>query len=43
MIEWHPYFAWLPVVLEDGRFAWLRWVECRMSPLVWDFREPGAQ
>jgi hypothetical protein len=28
-IEWHPHFAWLPVLTEDGKWAWLRWVERR--------------
>lgn len=28
-VEWHPYFAWWPTMLDDGGWAWLRWVERR--------------
>ncbi len=28
-IDWQPYYAWWPTVLEDGSFAWLRWIERR--------------
>jgi hypothetical protein len=25
-IDWHHWFAWLPVVTEDGEWCWLVWV-----------------
>lgn len=27
--QWQPWFAWHPVQLDDGRWAWLRTVERR--------------
>jgi hypothetical protein len=32
-LDWHPFFALLPVPLPDGRTAWLRWVERKLTPL----------
>ena len=30
LAEWHRWFAWFPVMLPDGRTAWLCWVERRV-------------
>ena len=32
--EWHSWFAWRPVCLEDGRWAWLCRLERKMD---WGF------
>jgi hypothetical protein len=24
--SWHPWYAWYPVRLDDGRLAWFEWV-----------------
>lgn len=26
--EWHPWFAWIPVIVED-ELVWLEWIETR--------------
>jgi hypothetical protein len=31
--QWHRWFAWRPVELVNGRFAWLRWLERRVGSL----------
>lgn len=30
--DWHPWFAWRPVVLDRGKVAVLRWIERRYGP-----------
>lgn len=46
--EWHRWFAWRPVILNDGRLAWLRWLERRVTNLPYptyghndDYRLPA--
>ena len=29
--NWHPYYAWWPVRLEDDQCAWLQWVQRRYA------------
>lgn len=31
LATWHPWFAWHPVTLPNGRRAWLRWLERRLD------------
>ena len=31
--QWHLWFAWRPVRLADGRFAWLEWIDRRIENL----------
>lgn len=45
--EWHRWFAWRPVRLEDGiHCVWLQWVERRdissywVECFYWDYRLP---
>jgi hypothetical protein len=26
LVEWHPWFAWYPVLVDDGYPCWLRWI-----------------
>ena len=36
--EWHPFFPWFPLFLEDTeKWVWLRWVERKgaWSPVEW--------
>lgn len=30
--SWHPWFAWRPVTLEDGRAAWWERIERKIVP-----------
>ena len=32
---WHRRYAWRPVDLEDGRVAWLEWLERRYKSPAW--------
>lgn len=52
--QWHPYFAWLPVRLNDNRCAWLQTVErkgtfhedrmyLQMSYWSWNYRAMGVR
>lgn len=34
--EWHRWFAWFPVEVEEGEVAWLEWV-CRRGYFTEDF------
>jgi hypothetical protein len=43
LTDWHPWFAWYPVMLYEGHYAWLRWVEKRKVWFIFfdsEFREP---
>ena len=31
--QWHLWFAWRPVRLDDGRWAWLEWLDRRIEGL----------
>lgn len=33
---WHPWFAWRPVKLKDGRWAWRRTIMRRYGPICGD-------
>ena len=37
--DWHRWWAWCPVRLECGRYAWFTTVERRPSLFVWHYRE----
>ena len=34
--DWKPFFAWRPVNV-GGRYAWWRWVECRIVPHIGNY------
>jgi hypothetical protein len=43
--RWHRRFALLPHRMEDGRLAWLCWIEVRtvyMNPYLEELRWPAA-
>lgn len=35
--EWHRWFAWYSVELEDGRCAWLEYVERKLTGYSIDY------
>jgi hypothetical protein len=44
---WRPWFAWHPVMIENGQWVWLETVERKFKPMdmlvvggsCWDYRE----
>jgi hypothetical protein len=44
--KWHRWYAWHPVTLDDGRWAWLCWVERAADyggyGVSWNYRLPGC-
>lgn len=41
--QWHSWFAWFPVLLNNGRYVWLETIERRRAHYVdiWFYREIG--
>lgn len=34
--DWRKWFAWRPVMLDDGRWCWLEYVQKRTTSDGWD-------
>jgi len=33
--NWHKWFAWRPIILDDGRWAWLQFVQRKILYSNW--------
>lgn len=44
--NWHPYYAWLPILVGDQDTRWLEWIERKgtyhfapyIGPWSWEYR-----
>jgi len=46
--QWHPWFAWYPVRINDDELTWLEIVDRRLDFLVpwctnWEYRERSSK